>query len=125
MQYNYQFTIERQNQNQELEEILLEAEFNISPFIPGEYLAPSEFCYQEEAGSAEITDLIYVINGNEKTLWDGCLTERETNSIEEKAYSSWEYVESNKDISDDDLEDDYNSYNQEEFAITAYGRSFL
>jgi hypothetical protein len=81
--YKYKFTIERDG-----EEIELEAEFHIEPYVPGNTSGLPEDCFPPSGGCASISDDIFFADTNDR--FSGGLYDNERDKIESEAYSSWE-----------------------------------
>lgn len=81
----HEFTVEREVDG-ELVELILLAELEVEPFVPGLTFGPPENCYPDEGGYAEIYTIWNIANG-QKTEWTGTLTPTEKSKVEEDAYN--------------------------------------
>ena len=80
----HQFQIERDD-----EELNLEAEFEVEPFVRGKYNCEPADSYPDEGGFAELSGTIFMVDdyGN-RVPWDGELTDPELERVQEDAYEA-------------------------------------
>lgn len=126
--YNKRLYVEREVDG-ELVELELEVECEVEPFVPGRLGDIPERCYPEEGGFAIIDGPIYLINEDRKrVLWDGVLTKKEADDVEESAYIEWcesvvEHEPECDDCGNDDyyIDNDYDYFHDERAIHTANG----